>query len=389
MLFVLLAGVIAIAIHVQPASAANTTLGFNPPTTVKHTPADSFFDVYLEIADVPSPGLFGFDINITWDNSLITYTPASEVHIPYLITVWGADDGFHWNAVNVTGGAGWFRYVAVSLGTEFTTPGTQTLLKLSFDIVNPLTNSMNQTSLHFDIHKLSDKSFQSITHTANDGIVQIWGKTPTLSLIPTKTTCRMIDEPFDVAVSVSNALSLRSLTFDIRYDTLLLDFVSVTWGVWSSGTEDHTTLDGIVTGSTSGIAQDGTQVLLTIRFKAAYDHIWKDEATIVPTWYNVVTGSISIESATLGYPNPQPNLTYTNGGGSGNTIIYGGDVNYSWSPIRGDVNLDGTVTVDDVRIIAIYYDTYNDTWNLTGSDSLVDIFDLVVVASNFGFVYAP
>ena len=382
MLFFLLASIVTIAIRVQPVFAA-TTVGFNPPTTVKQNPPDSFFDVYLEVTDVS--GLFGFDFMITWDNSIITYN--SEDHVAYLNAIWGTGEDVTWTVVNATGGAGWFRYVALSLGTEFTTTGTQTLLKLRFNIVAPTTNSMKETSLAFAIHKLSNKIYQELTHTANNGIVQISGKTPTLSLIPTTRTCRKLDEEFDVVVSVSDALSVTSLTFDIQYNAALLDCVSVTWNVWGPGTEDHS-VDGMVTGSASGSAQDGTQTLLTIRFKAAFFHIWKDQLTIVPLWQNILTGFIYIQSATLDYPSPQPVLTYTREAPD-NTINVGADVTYTWSPIQGDVDLDGTVDIFDVRDVSIWYDQDNATYNLTGASNLIDIFDLVVIANNFGFTYTP
>jgi hypothetical protein len=375
MLFFLLASAVTIAIRVQPVFAA-TTLGFSPTPVVKQAPVpDSFFDVYLEVGD--AAGLFGFDIKITWDNNLITYK--SEVHEEYLNAMWGPlGSGFDWELVTAEGGAGYFRYVALSLGTE--PGGNFALIKLSFDIVDPLTNSMKETSLHFDIHSLSNKQYQPITHTATDGTVQIWGKTPTLSLIPTSAECQMRGQEFDVEVSVSDALSVTSLTFDIRYTADMLDVVSVTWGVWLSGTEDHS-VDGQVTGNTNGLAQDGTQTLLTIRFKEAfnpdYEHIWKDRNTI--PGQNIWTGTVHIESATLDYPISQPNVTPT----------LGADVTCTWNPIQGDVDLDGDVDILDVRTVSAFYDQTNAKWNLTGADGKVDIFDLVVIANNFGFDLTP
>jgi hypothetical protein len=380
MLFFLAASIITIAVNVRPAFAA-TTLDFNPPSTVKQNPPDSFFDVYLEVTDVS--GLFGFDFNVTWDNSLVTYNSGTIEE--YLTAIWGTG----WEIVNATGGPGCFRYVALSLGTEFTTTGTQTLLKLRLDIVSPSTNSMMETSLHFDIHKLSNKSYQEIIHSANDGTVQIYGTTPTLNLSPTTKTCRKLNEEFDIIVSVSDALSVTSLTFDIRYDALLLDFVSITWGVWGSGTEVHS-VDGTVTGSTSGGAKDGTQTLLTIRLKAAYSHMWKDESTIAPPWTNIWNGLVYIQSATLDYPSSQPNLTYTRGGGGGiGKINVGPDVTYTWDPIQGDIDMDGDVDLFDLRSVSMFYDADNATLNLTGATDLIDIFDLVVIATNYGYTYVP
>ena len=379
MLFFLLASVLTIAVRTSLVYAA-TELRFNPSTYEEYyTVPDSFFDVFLEIGGVSD--LYGFDIKITWDNNLIAYN--SETYASYLDTIWGSGT---WEVVTHEAGAGYYRYVALGLDPDTTFTGTGTLLKLNFKVLDPLTNSMKETALAFEIDKLSDKNYQPIAHSAIPGTCQIWGKTPTLNLSPTVKTCQMLNEEFDVSVSISDAASVTSFTFDITYDALLLDCVSVTWNVWGPGTEDHS-VDGTVTGSASGSAQEGTQTLLTIRFKAAYNHIWKDEATIVPTWHNILTGTIFIQSATLDYPSPQPVLTYTKG--SASKINVGADVAYTWSPNQGDVDLDGDVDIFDVRAVSTYYDLINDTLNLTGGTGLIDIFDLVVVANKFGFDLTP
>lgn len=67
---------------------------------------------------------------------------------------------------------------------------------------------------------------------------------------------------------------------------------------------------------------------------------------------------------------------------------------YTFLPIRGDVNNDGTVNIQDIRTVAAYYGkTIADPewpeaskYDLT-NDNTIDIFDLVLVATNFGFTY--
>jgi hypothetical protein len=79
-------------------------------------------------------------------------------------------------------------------------------------------------------------------------------------------------------------------------------------------------------------------------------------------------------------------LHYSRGGSS--EIDVGPDVTYTFSPIRGDIDNSGTVDIFDLRTVAAYYDQENATYNLTG-DAVIDIYDLVVVASNIGYTYTP
>jgi hypothetical protein len=53
--------------------------------------------------------------------------------------------------------------------------------------------------------------------------------------------------------------------------------------------------------------------------------------------------------------------------------------------IRGDADCDGHVDVYDLRCIANFYDLSEPAkYDLT-MDGIIDIFDLVVVATNFGY----
>jgi hypothetical protein len=93
----------------------------------------------------------------------------------------------------------------------------------------------------------------------------------------------------------------------------------------------------------------------------------------------------------VSYPGA-PDYRYVRGGL--NQINVGPDATYTFSPIQGDVNNDGTVDITDLRTVAAYYNAEEgDTnwpdasqYDLNG-DKIIDIFDLVQVARNFGFNY--
>jgi hypothetical protein len=183
-------------------------------------------------------------------------------------------------------------------------------------------------------------------------------------------------------INLTNAGDVEDFNFEIHYNATLLDVVGVSWNAWGSGTFTADEINGILTGYTSGTALSGNVTLLTITFNATYHHLWKDESTI-SGWKNIQMGTVYIQWANLSFPSG-PDLGYVRGGLD--QINVGPDFAYNFSPIRGDLDNNGKVEIYDLRTLAAYFDTTNPQYNLTG-DNQIDIFDLVVIASNFGFTY--
>jgi hypothetical protein len=160
-----------------------------------------------------------------------------------------------------------------------------------------------------------------------------------------------------------------------------LDVASVSWDAWGSGTYNADEVNGNLTGYTSGSPINSNVTLATITFNATWHHVWKD----LPNWTNDISSAVYFQWANLSYPTG-PDLRYEKGGL--NQIDVGPDFTYTFSPIQGDVDNNGVVDVFDLRTVAAFYDTINPTYNLIGAD-VVDIYDIVVVASNFGYTYIP
>jgi hypothetical protein len=353
---------------------------------------DSFFDVFVEIDTVTD--FFGFDIKVTWDAALLTLD--NGTYETYLQTIWNDPD--HTTDYAVTAPPtdfatpGMCRLVATSFYTSFT--GSAQLLKLHFKVKDPLTNSVKQTPISFDlsIDKLSDKSSNSIEHACADGRYIMWGKKPTLSTkdtagTSTSRTCKVYHEEFNVKLIVSDAADVTDFTFELRYNKDHLTYVSVEWNAWSSGSITDDPVNGKITGSTGpGTAQSGTATLLTIKFQSKVQRMWKN---IGSSWINDVNSAIYIQTVDLTYPGPQPKLNYTrNNPQDPAQINVGSDFGYTFSPIKGDLDNNGKVEIDDLSAVALKYDTYNSQYNLVGTDDFIDIFDLVVVASNFWYEYS-
>jgi len=204
---------------------------------------------------------------------------------------------------------------------------------------------------------------------------------PRLIMNPSDETCRRFSENFAIQINVTNASDVDDFRFEVRFNATLLDIADVSWNMWT-GTYTVDAVNGILTGFGSGSPISGNVTLLTITFNATYHHMWKDESTVFG-WKNIQTGTVYFQWANLSYPS-SPDLGYERGGL--NQIDVDPDFAYIFSPIQGDIDNNGQVDVFDLRTVGAFYDTANPDYNLTG-DSTIDIYDLVVIGSNFGFTY--
>lgn len=347
------------------------TLYINPALVEKNlTNVGSTFELRASIQNVVD--LFGFDLNITWNGALLTLTNVE--YSDEFDALWGPGN---WVAVKNQSGPGWYKLVATSTLSGFS--GSEPLVKLTFRIEYSATNQ--ETPIHLDTHKLSDSHYTAIAHVAQDGTYKITGETPRLVMSPTTKTCRIYGETFMVRINVTNPGNAKDFTFEIHYNATVLDVAGVSWDAWGSGTYSADELNGNLTGYTSGGPLSTNVTLVTITFKATWHHIWKD----LPNWTNDVSSAIYFQWANLSYQST-PDLRYERGGL--NQIEVGSDFIYTFSPIQGDVDNNGVVDVFDIRTVAAFYETYNATYNLTGED-IVDVYDIVVVSSNFGYTYTP
>jgi len=390
-----------VAIYLPTANALDAVLSTSPDPVVKvWADRDTNFDLSVIVTDVLD--LYGFSLKLEWDSALISYVSYDTTAGFELM--WPGGSGTGWFKAAEQHGPGYFRLDVTSLAVEY--DGTHELFKVQLHVEDPTCNSEKTTAISFTTHTLATVTYTPIPNTATTGLYKVTGKTPSINLGPATQTCHMsvprtgpdVTEEFDVDFAIADAQSVMGFSFDVRYDTTHLDFVSLTFGdAWTvSPTYTPDEVGGKVTGSASAASgQNDGVALMTIRFKPTSLHIWKD-ASITP-WTNDLTSNIYIQAATLTYSGA-PDLGFVDGG-STNKILVPIKVAYTFSPIKGDITNDGEVELFDLVTLCMIYDKKEtdpdwataEPWDLVhlGGLKTIDIFDVIVIASNYGTEYIP
>lgn len=392
----LLSSALTIAIRISPTYALpnDSVVVYIDPATTNKNPGDSFFDVYVTIADVTD--LFGFDIRVSWDNTLLTLISVDKD--TYLDVVWGA---LKWYAAvegsygGGGGGGGGYKLAALSTDVSFTLdPGNQVLFKMHFQAIKSC-NFQLHSEFIFDLVKLSDSFWTDIPRTTTKGDYYMSATTPDIHFVlvdplPSKPFeyCKF----FKVEVHVSDICAqLTDYDLKINYDTELLDCQIVDWNLGVLGTGESTnTTAGIVhvweTGAlTPYVGPDG--LLFTLTFHVQFDnrpeHIWRTttEPNTLPAhiWLDTTFGDLSFVEG----------FKYLN---LGEVITTSTSVPLTIHLIRGDVRVDGRVDLWDLTDVAAGYDkkSTDSDWATFAKydlkvDNIIDIFDLVVLATNYGY----
>lgn len=326
----------------------------------------SFLSVGSEESSV-SPAAYDLDLEIQWTN--VDFTRAYEELCIKTGTFSGEDLQVRvWNS---------------------TANSWHLIMNLVADQWNNVSVASWLTESTFTVQFLKSGDASQYSWNIDCSLLHTWGQ-PRLEISNAtggnSRVCRKLNEEFTITMAVSGVSNLIGFDFEIHYNTALLDYVRSdnVWGTGGTITPDDQ--NGVVIGSTSNaMSQEGSLVLITITFESANCHMWRN----LPAYTNELQDTIYLQTATLKHPSPQPNHQY-NRGGQGNQIDVPSDFTYQFSPIKGDINNDGTVDISDLSGEASHYDQQDATYNLVGdTDNLVDIFDLVVVASNFWYTYIP
>jgi hypothetical protein len=367
------------------------------PTPVSKAPADVGTTFTQTVTLSQFSHFAGFDIKLTWNNSLITLTTVD--YTTTLNALWGTNK---WSMVNVTSGAGYYELAAVALATSARNSGASALFTLTFQVASYGFDIALSTPIHFAVTELSDDATPTPNPipcvTVTDGLYTMSAMQPGLEFIVEKynkktSAWNPVTSPYDfecannftVSVYATNVAFLTGYDLTIDFDPTLVALQPVpTWGIFGTGAVVYTAGATSVEVSGSGSAWSGSQGLLftlqfNVQFAVTPNHIWNAANP------NYETFSINIANPTLSFTEG----TITSG------INMPAQLSITIDFIRGDVNCDGVVNIQDIRDVAYYY---GDTVQPNGpappqydllNHGHIDIYDVVTIATNYGYGLDP
>ncbi|MEM3699739.1 MAG: hypothetical protein QXL57_02585 [Candidatus Bathyarchaeia archaeon] len=313
--------------------------------------------------------LYGIDMKITWDANLIELV---DVEVE-LREIWPVN--FWWDDY----GDGWYQLVGTSLDEGFY--GSHKIVTLTFHIkYEPCYPDVCSTSIAFEHVILSNSKAEEIIPELLLGAnYQISSVKPKLELRPSEVVANKFPFSFTVELWAVDVIKLNSYFVEISFDPSVFEVVKVvihddflqgpTFRSHSYSIYPTSIVIWVEQADGMPLAR-GEGLLASITFKLKYGIIWNINEPEILSYIDFIYADIDVLC---------PNYR----------ILYAPDyldvkgVTFRYLPKPGDVNMDGVVGLEDLRIIAAHYGegSYNPyDLNLNGK---VDLFDLVLVAINY------
>ena len=325
------------------------------------------FTVDVNIANVSM--LYGFQFRLEWNSSLLNLTDY-DVKIP---PQWTMD----YNVTIIAPGNFSLAVTALSPSPPFT--GSTTLASLTFEIVyDPIYPENVGCSLALENVTIVDPDVKPIVRLVYSGNYSCYSTKTKLVLMPQDLMAYMVPTEFDVDINVTNVVDLYAFEFELTYNTTLLELIveegvditiPCTFAKWNVTEDDSSGHVLVRVEDISPSARNGTRTLATIPFKVI-GFVWNTTRTSA--------------NCTLAFSSHELNSTSLEE--IQHDVVNG---TYRYTPIQGDLNMDGTVNIFDIILAAIAFGSEpgDPNWNPRADlncDGNVDIFDIILIAVNFG-----
>jgi hypothetical protein len=215
------------------------------------------------------------------------------------------------------------------------------------------------------------------------------GIEPKVEMDSSDVTCHKNHEQFTIQVNLTDVASAHDFAFETHYNTILLDYVNITWGTFLDGIKVIDNIDeaaGVIEGHIEpSTLASGAGWLLNITFEVNKTIVWKD----CPNSTDKLEGEIWFHWVDLSYPD-DVHVRYEEWEG-GRREMTVNRVRYTFLPIQGDLDNDGDVDIFDLRAAGACYNAKEgdpewptaSTYDLN-CDGIIDIFDIILVALRFG-----
>ena len=354
-----------VQLYVEPPNIQNVAL---VPKTM--------FNVSVNVANIPaSPGLAGVQFNLSWDPTVLKGISMQDIMFHQVTpesdwsNIWGLSN-------TVTNGSVSYAYTWLSITTaeaDGSCPinGSYTVANITLEVIGT-----GQCSLHFAVSKLADPSSSSISHQTVDGsfsnLAPPPAPTPALLYVSPASTVNSSLTPsnnFTININIINASGMSGLEFNLGFNSSALNANSVVNGSFLPSSVTPVTqinntagfVEFNVTLSTP-LSGNGTVAVIQLQVEAA----------------SVRNSTLHLYDVGLVNSTGQ-SLPFTTADGSFTNV----------HALLGDLNHDGIVDISDAILAGKAFGSRpgDPNWNPEADvlgHGVVDIFDIIVIASNFG-----
>ena len=373
--------------------ATETTRVYVDPPTVVDPP--TFFNVSVKVENVQD--LAGIQLRLNWDPSLLYGVNMTDV-IFHQVTPEN-----EWNNIwiieheidNVVGKAS-YAYAFVNsrraiAGGYFPIAGNFTIFVILFQVRN-----VGNCTLHFDVSKLGDSEAALIVCDTIDGSFSNSIQPPPIPPPPSpepqvlfyvdpravKNESLVINSTFSIGIkldSIANHTGILSVSFDLDWDSTLLELVDVTDVMFHEVTpqnewnEIYTLINKSISGTLPFLEELPGDCI-----EKGFGPVFGNHTVAIVTFRVINVGKCQLYLQDCRSYNPQ-------GLPLARTVKSG----YFSNAMSGDLNGDGAVDLFDALLLAKAFGTNPDlqNWNEDADingDGIVDIYDAIALCNCFG-----